>query len=323
MDDICYDKTGEIDNINIPDEFIEITGLMRLRKKKMKGNLAKIVHKEYEDANEELAEIMEYALMSGRNYYHSFFAEILGETCGISEGKRRFLGAIFEMMYNYFEMQNNIPDIEDVEIRNNKMTCQKKYGISKTIIASNAILSLIYQLLSSNGEIKFSPKIRCELIAILTKYLGKDGLTGGQMLKIISKNKKLYEDEQARMHRLKLSSIYLACADSISLLSECNEKQKNSIKSYVNNFCNLLEIYNKIKTQTNDETKIEGLLKRMEIVKKQSIKSAKNIGENNKKLIDFINYNCYTIERVAKSIIDEKNKISTISQEEQTTIANR
>ena len=306
MDNICYDTTGEIDNKNIPDEFIEITSLMRLRKKKMKGNLAKIVHSEFDDFNE-LSEIIEYALMSGRSYYHSFFTEIIGETCGVSEGKRRFLGSMFEMMYNYFEMQNNVSELDNIEYRNSKPTCQKKYGVGKTIVASNAILSLIYKLITDSDVIKLSSKDRCKIISILTKYSGKNGLAGGQILNIISKNKKLYDDELTRMQRLKISSLFFAIFECIEVLSEMNDKQKKGLKTYVENFCHLLEIYEKIKQ--NDKSTIDGLIKRAEIIKNQSIKAIKNIGIDNKKLNDFINYNHYILNKVAKDL----NKTDTIT----------
>ena len=307
MDNICFDKTDEIDNKNIPDEFIEITGLMRLRKKKMKGNLAKIIHNEFDDFSD-LSEIVEYAVMSGKSYYHSFFAEILGESCKVSEEKRRFLGAIFEMMYNYFEMQNDISDFENVEYRNKKITCQKKYGVGKTIIASNAILSLIYKLIADNKMLKISSKDKCRIISILTKYSGKNGLTGGQMLKIMTKNKKLYEDELTRIHKLRNSSIYLAIFECFEILSELNEKQIKGLKVYVDNFCHLLEIYEKI--QQNDKSKIEGLMKRAEIIRNQSTKIIKNIEIDNKKLNDFMNFNYYLIDNVAKKLSKKDDTLS-------------
>ena len=317
MDKICYDNSNQIDNNNIPDEFVEITSWMRLRNRKMKGNLAKIIHTEFENNNEFLEEIIEDAIMSGNNYYLSFFTEILGEICDVSEGKRRFIGAILEMLNIHFEIQDCLTNFNN-NSDNKIINFVNKYGNSKSIIASNTLLSFVFQILSNSELIKVSRRNRCELIGIITKYIGKDGIDEGQMLKLVCKNKQLYDDEQTRINKLKISSLYLASVDIIKKFAEnLTEKQKSSIKNYVNNLCNVFDIYEKIKKETN-AIKTEGLLKRLEIVRKQAIKQALNIGKNNGKLVDFINYNCYIIDLVAKKQIKtdiiEENKISNNQQ---------
>ena len=320
MDTIYCNNSNQIDNNNIPDEFVEITSLMRLRNRKMKGNLAKIIHTEFENNNEFLAEIIENAVMSGNNYYISFFTEILGESCNVGEAKRRFIGAILEMLNIHFEIQDCITNIDEYNDKNEQNICRfvNKYGYSKSIIASNTILSFVFQILSNSAFIKLSRRNRCELIEIITKHIGKDGIEEGQMLKILCKNKQAYEDEKTRINKLKISSLYLASSEIIEKFAEnLTERQIQSIKNYVNNLYNVFDIYKKIKTETN-ENKIEGLLKRLEIVKKQANKQAINAGRNHGKLVDFINYNCYIIDLVAKKQIKsdtiEENKISNNQQ---------
>ena len=260
MSGFYLNSENQIDNQNVPDEFVEITTELRLHRKQVRGLLAKIVHdfcNEEQDA--EIGEIMEYALMSGETYYRSFFARIVGEALGLSVAKSLFVGEIIEMIHHYSTMQNNLPEFDNDDFRHSRQTCHRKYGASKTIIASNALDAMIYQFITNCDKVKISKSMRCDLVSVVSKYSGKDGICGGQMMSFCNKNKPMYSDEMTRLKKLKQSVLLNAAIDCLFLLSDCSAKEKKAIKTFSNGICSMFNIYDKMQKNCLPElSRIQG-----------------------------------------------------------------
>lgn len=317
MSGFYLNSENQIDNQNIPDEFVEITTELRLHRKQVRGQLAKIVHEfcnEEQDA--EIGEIMEYALMSGETYYRSFFARIVGEALGLSTAKSLFIGEIIEMVHHYSTMQNNLPEFDNDDFRHSRQTCHRKYGASKTIIASNALNAMIYQFITNCDKVKISKSTRCDLVSVISKYSGKDGICGGQMMSLCNKNKLMYSDEVTRLKKLKQSVLLNAAIDCLFLLSDCSAKEKKSIKTFSNGVCSMFNIYDKM--QNKDANK-EELLESAELLRDQIVSSLKIFDERAKKMITFARYYYFCLQK--QSYKDTSN-IEIVKSDAETTSAN-
>lgn len=296
-----YDLDDNIDNQNIPDEFIEITSLLKVHKKNVRKKMLKLLHQNFnedcEDSKKQLMDIMEYAIFSGGKHYRSFFVELLGKMFDINLAKSLFVGSIIEMMHNYIIMQTAMPELENDDYRHNRESCHKKFGSAQTIVASNTLYSLIMEIITSNGSVKLNNDIRCQIVKIIAKYSGKDGIGGGQMMKLLFKKKQLENDEKTRIRKLKINSLFLAGAECIEIIANVNEKQKQSLKTYISNLCNLMNTYEEI-YKTEDEGTINELLNKSKMFCEQGKKSISKI-ENSNLLVSFLQYNNYCIEKLA------------------------
>ena len=315
-------STNNIDNVNIPDEFIEITSLLKLHKKNMRKQVLGILHQNFnndcEESKRQLMDIMEYSLSSNEDYYRSFFVRILGESLELNKPKTTFIGAIIEMLHSYVIMQNAMPDFENDDFQFNHQTCHKKFGNAETIIALNALINFIMETITSTNLIKINDSDRCNLVKIISKYSGKDGISSGQMMKIIlkKKQKKNSQDENTRIKKLKINSLFNAGAECVQLLTNTSSKQNISIKNYINNLCNLINIYNEITTNCCCENN-SALIERIKLLTSQGCDSVLMF-QNNSKLVSFIKYNGYRIKKTidnntsSRPIIAVNSKIETL-----------
>lgn len=307
---IYNSRESEIDNQNIPDKFVEITSLLKLHRKNVRKKILKILHQNFneedDDSEKLLMEIIEYSIFLDNKYYCSFFTGLLCEMLNINKSESLFIGSIIEMMSSYITMQNAMPDIENDDFICDKLSCHKKFGNANTIIASNSLLPLIFKVISTNDSIKIDKATRCEFIEIISKYSGKDGVCGGQMMKMMLKKRKSYQDELTRINRLKISALFYAGAECVELLSGCNKKKRMFIRNYINNFCNLIYIYNTINSKTLSK---ENILSKAELLMEQAVDSIKGIGDNCEKLINFAEYYCYCIEKLLETNNSIGNKI--------------
>ena len=308
-----YDRDDNIDNINVPDKFVEITTLLRLHQKNIRKKIVKMIYKSFdedcEDSKKQIMDIIEYAIFSGGKHYRSFFVELLGRMFNLNLAKTLFVGAIIEMVHHYIIMQNAMPEFENNDYRHNRESCHKKFGNAQTIIASNALYSLIMEIITDDKSVNFSNEIRCQLVKIIAKASGKDGVIGGQMMKLISKTQKTRQDEEVRINKLKMHSLFQAGAECIMLISGVSDKQGKYVKEYINNLCNLISIYDNVYLDNEDSNL---LMARAKLLCNQGVKNAKKI-ENSDLLIDFIEYNYYCINQLYEK--QKNNKPIVVSND--------
>ena len=297
---MLHDESNTIDNINIPDDLIEISSLLKLNRKKVRTNMLKLLNNSFdedcEDSKKELLEIMRYTVFLGGKYYRSFLISILGEAFDVNKQKITFTSSIIELLHSYILMQNAMPDIENEDYRNNYLTCHKKFGNTKTIIATNALISLIIENITNNPL--FNNDEKCKIISIITKHNGKDGVSCGQIMKYILKKKDTHtNDEETRIRKLKFDALFNAGFECLSAFKTISETQSRAIKNYINNFCNLTAIYSSIST---GQQNINELIERSKLCCEQATKSVSRI-KNNKNLINFIKYIKYDIDKLINS----------------------
>ena len=297
---MLHGENDTIDNINIPDDLIEISSLLKLNRKKVRANMLKLLNNSFdedcEDSKKELLEVMRYSVFLGGKYYRSFFISILGEAFDINKQKIIFTSSIIELLHCYILMQNAMPDVENEDYRNNHPTCHKKFGNTKTIISANALISLIIENIT-NSQL-FNNDEKCKIISIITKHNGKDGVSCGQIMKYILKKKDNHtNDEETRIRKLKFDALFNAGFECLSTFKTISETQSRAIKNYINNFCNLTDIYRDIHAGKQN---INELFERSKLCCKQAIKSVSKI-KNNKNLINFIKYIQHDIDKLINS----------------------
>ena len=287
----------KINDENIPNHFIEIASLLKLNQKETHKKMIKLLHQNFDedcDENEKiLMEILEYAVFLGGILHRALFVKILGEMFSISKNQTSIIASIVEMMHVYTIMLNDIQNNNYDDYINDRENCCKKFGKFQTIIASNALNHLLIETISNNDLNKFTDGEKYKIIKIISKYCGKNGICGGQMMKVIINNKKhSTNDENTRIKKLQINSLFNAGAECIEMLAKTTTRQNTAIKNYINNFCHLINLYKNIEDW---EINKDEILQRADMFAEQGCLSVSKL-KNNEKLISFINYNNYCMQ---------------------------
>ena len=133
---------------------------------------------------------MKYGVFSGGKRFRSTVIVNTGKIFNIDYKKLIIIGAAIECVHSYSLIHDDLPAMDNDDLRRGKLATHKKFNEFTAILAGNSLLTLAFEILSSKN-LKLSSKIKNELISTLSVYAGSSALAGGQYYDITFENKKI------------------------------------------------------------------------------------------------------------------------------------
>ncbi len=132
-----------------------------------------------------------------------------------------------EMIHTYSLIHDDLPCMDDDELRRGKPTNHKVFGESTALLAGDALLTGAFEIAASNVEV--GAEISAKAVAYLASCAGRYGMVGGQIMDLEGEKKKLTLDQLLKLHSLKTgalisaASVLGALAAGISFSDKCME----------------------------------------------------------------------------------------------------
>jgi geranylgeranyl diphosphate synthase type II len=126
---------------------------------------------------ERLAEAMRYSLLSGGKRLRPMLVLMATQACGCEIQKALPAACAVEMVHTYSLIHDDLPAMDDDDLRRGRPTCHKVYGEAMAILAGDALLTRAFELLASELS---PPKLAAECCAALGRAAGARALVGGQ-----------------------------------------------------------------------------------------------------------------------------------------------
>ena len=199
----------------------------------MKNNLSKVV----KDTNNylklflkkqktsDLIYPMKYGLLPGGKKIRSKLIVDVGKIFSIKYNTLIKIGAAVECIHAYSLIHDDLPCMDDDNLRRGKLTTHRKFGESTAILAGNSLLTIGFEILSSkNLNIKTNLKIN--LINLISKCVGHSGVAGGQFLDLNYERKKISLNKIIKMQRKKTGMLFQFCCVAPTILA--NKKKHNT-----------------------------------------------------------------------------------------------
>lgn len=160
------------------------------------------------DKPDRLLEAMAYALMAGGKRIRPILCLAAAET--IDGDPREIMPAAcaLEMIHTYSLIHDDLPAMDDDDLRRGQPTCHKAFDEATAILAGDALLTLAFQMLSSVAI--DNPQQAAKWLRIIQKIshaAGYCGMIQGQMLDMASEKNQLALAELKSMHRLKTGAL--------------------------------------------------------------------------------------------------------------------
>lgn len=119
------------------------------------------------------------------------------------------LSTAIEMIHTYSLIHDDLPGMDNDDLRRGKLTCHKKFNEAIAILAGDALLTMAFELLT---KLKTDRKI--DIIKTIAAAIGPKGMIGGQVVDIESSGRKLSRPEMKRIvsyiHRTKTAALIQA-----------------------------------------------------------------------------------------------------------------
>ena len=110
-----------------------------------------------------------------------------------------------EMIHTYSLIHDDLPCMDDDDLRRGKPTNHKVYGEATALLAGDALLTGAFEAAASNTEV--GPEISAKAVAYLASCAGRYGMVGGQTMDLEGEKKKLTLDELLKLHSLKTGAL--------------------------------------------------------------------------------------------------------------------
>ena len=176
-----------------------------------------------------LATPMKYGVFSGGKRFRSAIIVNTGKIFNIKYNQLIPIGAAVECIHSYSLIHDDLPSMDNDDLRRGKPATHKKFNEFTAILAGNSLLTLAFEILSSK-KLNFSPKIKNDLIKTLAVYSGHSGLAGGQYFDLTYENKKISKKKIIDMQINKTGKLFAFCCESIGIIRELNYKKRNMLK---------------------------------------------------------------------------------------------
>ena len=176
-----------------------------------------------------LALPMKYGVFSGGKRFRSAIIVNTGKIFNIKYDQLIAIGAAVECIHSYSLIHDDLPAMDDDNIRRGKLATHKKFNEFTAILAGNSLLTLAFEILSSKN-LKFSSEIKNELIKTLAIYSGSLGLAEGQYSDLTYENKKISKKKIINMQINKTGKLFAFCCESVGIIKELNYKKRNLLK---------------------------------------------------------------------------------------------
>ena len=188
-----------------------------------------------------LHEAIRWSLFAGGKRIRPAIVFAVGQTFGAAFADLSTTAAAIEMIHTYSLIHDDLPSMDDDDLRRGKATCHKQFGEATAILAGDVLQTLAYKAIADDENL--STEIRIKLISIITAAAGTpNGMVAGQQLDLDAEGRTLRIGEIEQIHRGKTGAIISASALAGSIIGGASEEESASIGKYASKLGLLFQI---------------------------------------------------------------------------------
>jgi len=177
-----------------------------------------------------LMEAMRYSLMAGGKRLRPNLCLAASDAVDGNPEAVTPVACALEMIHTYSLIHDDLPAMDDDELRRGKPTCHLAFDEATAILAGDALLTLAFQVLASM-KLK-RPEQALEVIRLIASAAGPFGMVQGQMLDMQSEGQTLTCAELQNLHALKTGAMIEAALVSGAIAGGGNNAQVDAIRDY-------------------------------------------------------------------------------------------
>jgi geranylgeranyl diphosphate synthase type II len=137
-----------------------------------------------------------------------------------------------ECIHTYSLIHDDLPAMDDDELRRGKPTNHKVFGEAGAILAGDSLLTFAFDLLSQDTLATISAHDRLTIISLISKAVGPDGMVGGQFLDLTHEGKEVQYDTLREIHSRKTGALITASVQAGAVLGSSTPEQFQALTRY-------------------------------------------------------------------------------------------
>ena len=153
---------------------------------------------------------MKYGLFPGGKKIRSKILLDIGSLFNVNYRTLIKIGAAVECIHAYSLIHDDLPCMDNDNLRRGKASTHIKFGESTAVLAGNSLLTMSFEILS-DPKLMITDKIKVNLIKKLSEFSGHSGIAGGQYLDLNFENKKISQKKITDMEIKKTGKLFSFC----------------------------------------------------------------------------------------------------------------
>jgi farnesyl diphosphate synthase len=180
-------------------------------------------------------EAMRYAVFVGGKRLRPFLILEGARLFGVPHDRALRAAAAIEMLHTYSLVHDDLPCMDDDDLRRGQPTTHKKFDEASAVLAGDGLLTFAFEVLSDPATHP-SGEVRCQLVSLLAKAGGTDGMIGGQMMDIVASEHDFGADEIIRLQQMKTGALFEFSCEAGAILGEATAQDRQRMRAYARDF---------------------------------------------------------------------------------------
>lgn len=176
-----------------------------------------------------LREAMQYALLAPGKRLRPMLVLMATDACGATSQAAMPAACAVEMVHAYSLVHDDLPAMDDDDLRRGRPTCHKKFGEAMAILAGDALLTLAFEVLARDIR---PPERAANCCAVLAEAAGPCQLVGGQADDIAGVSSQAGCEQLEWIHRRKTGAMILASLQLGAIVANADAPKQEMLHGY-------------------------------------------------------------------------------------------
>ena len=180
---------------------------------------------------EKIHQAIRWSVFAGGKRFRPALLLATGQACGASTESLIRTACAFEMVHTYSLIHDDLPAMDDDDLRRGRPTCHVRFDEATAILAGDALQTLAFKTIAEDDGLKAETRIG--LISELARAAATpEGMVAGQALDMEAETRQVNGAHLEEIHRLKTGALIVAAARSGAIIGEASDKELAAITSY-------------------------------------------------------------------------------------------
>jgi farnesyl diphosphate synthase len=214
-----------------------------------------------DDLEGRLFDAMRYSTFAGGKRLRPFLVRESARLFNVPDAYAIRAGAAVELIHTYSLVHDDLPAMDNSDLRRGKPTAHKKFDEATAIIAGDALLTLAFEVLA-DSRTHPDAAVRCSLISSLAVAAGAIGMCGGQIYDLQAEDRTLDLESIKKLQNMKTGALFAYSCEAGALLAKADDKARQALRSYAHDLGIAFQIADDILDAEGDEAQVGKSIRR-------------------------------------------------------------
>jgi len=187
-----------------------------------------------DDSRGQLYEAMRHAAIGGGKRLRPLLTIAASRMFGIDQEQALRIAAAIEAIHVYSLIHDDLPAMDDDDLRRGKPTVHKAYDEATAVLAGDSLHALAFEILAHEATDK-DPHVRADLVLELSRASGPNGMAGGQMMDLAAEGQSLDLAAVTRLQQLKTGALIEYSVEAPCIVVRLARDARTPYRGYARN----------------------------------------------------------------------------------------